>query len=685
MSAVDILVGCDVGGTFTDFAISIPSRGALILHKVPSTSRAPDQAIIDGLREALAAHDLSPGQVARLAHGTTVGTNALIQRRCGKVAVVTGEGMRDLLEIGRQTRPHVYAIHRDHPKPLAERRLRVEVPERMLADGTVFVPLDEARLRVSAEWLRDEGVDCVVVCFLHAYAHPAHEQRAVALLRAIMPAHVEVLASSEVYPEFREYERFSTAVLNGALLTIMKDYLDRLQTNAQALGVRQPPKISQSAGGLMSIAEARRLPIRASLSGPAAGVLAAARHGANAGIRDLITLDMGGTSADVSLLRDATPSEVKERSLAGFPIRLPALDVNAVGAGGGSIAWIDRDGLLKVGPQSAGAQPGPACYALGGTEATVTDANVFLGRLDPVALLGGRMPIRKERAATAIEALATKLGLAAEETALGILSVACATMVKAIRTVSVERGLNPSEFALFPFGGAGPLHATEVARQLDMTRVLVPLNPGILCAEGALNSMQTADFVATLLVPFDRDALAPAAKVIGQLQQRVAGWFDREAIDPSRRLVGWSADLRYFGQNYEIQIRLPGSDLLQEQIPAILDAFHRQHETLYGFASPRERVQIVNIKAKATGLLDLPAIPTLAPRAPGQPIARRMVVFERGRALETPVFARTSLAAEQVIQGPAIIDQLDATTLIFPGDRVDVDRFGNLLISVSGA
>ncbi|MBM3523386.1 MAG: hydantoinase/oxoprolinase family protein, partial [Alphaproteobacteria bacterium] len=399
---MDILVGCDVGGTFTDFAISIPARGAMILHKVPSTARAPDQAIIDGLREALAAHGLAATDVARLAHGTTVGTNALIQRRCGKVAVVTGEGLRDLLEIGRQTRPDVYHIHKDHPKPLVERRLRLEVRERRLADGTVFAPLDEARVRAIAGDLRAEGVDCVVVCFLHSYAFPQHEQRAVAILREVLPASVEVIASSDVYPEFREYERFSTAVLNGALLTIMKDYLDRLTTNVRGLGVRQPPKISQSAGGLMSIEAARRLPIRASLSGPAAGALAAARHSVNAGIPDVISLDMGGTSADVSLLRNGVPSEVKERLIAGFPIRLPALDVNAVGAGGGSIAWMDRDGLLKVGPQSAGAQPGPACYALGGSDATVTDANVLLGRLDPVALLDGRMPIRRELAAEAI-------------------------------------------------------------------------------------------------------------------------------------------------------------------------------------------------------------------------------------------------------------------------------------------
>jgi N-methylhydantoinase A len=680
---VDILVGCDVGGTFTDFAISIPARGAMILHKVPSTSRAPDQAIIDGLREALAAHGLAATDVARLAHGTTVGTNALIQRRCGKVAVVTGEGLRDLLEIGRQTRPDVYHIHKDHPKPLVERRLRREVRERRLADGTVFAPLDEGRVREIAAELRAEGIDCVVVCFLHSYAYPQHERRAVEILREVFPASVEVIASSDVYPEFREYERFSTAVLNGALLTIMKDYLDRLTTNVRALGVRQSPKISQSAGGLMSIEAARRLPIRASLSGPAAGALAAARHSVNAGIPDVITLDMGGTSADVSLLRNGVPSEVKERLLAGFPIRLPALDVNAVGAGGGSIAWIDRDGLLKVGPQSAGAQPGPACYALGGSDATVTDANVLLGRLDPVALLDGRMPIRHALAVEAIGRVAARLAMTPEDTALGIISVACATMVKAIRTVSVERGLNPAEFALFPFGGAGPLHAVEVARQLDMTRILVPVNPGILCAEGALNSLQTADFVATLLVPLDPASLPGLAASAGKLETRMQAWFVDESIAPAQRRVAWSADLRYYGQNYEIAVPLPGGLPKASELSAIADAFHQQHEQLYGFAAASERVQIVNLRAKATGLVDLPPIARLPDRAPGRPHARRRVVFERGAAHDTPIYRRKDLAPGQVIDGPAVIDQLDATSLVFPGGRAVVDPFGNLILTLA--
>ena len=410
MSEADIHIGIDVGGTFTDVAVSIPSRGRLLTHKLPSTPDRPDRAIMEGIADVLSEHGLGAPDIARLHHGTTIGTNALIQRRCGKVAVVTTEGFRDLLEIGRQIRPKVYDIHTDFPPPLVPRDLRFEVKERMRADGVVHVPLAEQELESIAAALREEDVDCVVVCFINAYAYPAHERHAAEILRQAMPDGVPVVASSEVFSEFREYERFSTAVLNGALLTVIREYAERLASGVSERGIGADLKVSQSAGGLMSLAMARRLPIRTALSGPAAGVIGAAARAQAAGFPDVITLDVGGTSSDVSLLRDGTPSEVQDRSLAGFPLRVPALDVNAIGAGGGSIAWIDVDGLLKVGPQSAGASPGPACYDQGGTEATVTDANVLIGRLNGEALLDGRMPIDARLAEQSVADLATRLG-----------------------------------------------------------------------------------------------------------------------------------------------------------------------------------------------------------------------------------------------------------------------------------
>ena len=678
-------IGVDVGGTFTDLVMTLDGGNRTVLHKLPSTPERPDRAITEGIREMLAERGLDAANIEHLAHGTTVGTNALIQRRGGRVALVTSEGFRDLLEIGRQTRPRVYDIHLDHPKPIVERALRLEVPERRLADGTVHRALDEARLLEIADIIRREEVDCVVVCFLHSYAWPEHERRAVAILAGALPDRVRVIASSSVYPEFREFERFSTAVLNGALLTTMGAYLDRLTEAVSGLGIRTEPKVSQSAGGLMSVEMARRFPVRASLSGPAAGVLGAARRAATAGFRNIITLDAGGTSADVSLLRDARPTEVHERTLAGFPLRLPALDVNAVGAGGGSVAWIDRDGLLKVGPRSAGAAPGPACYAAGGTEATVTDANVVLGRLNDTALLGGQMPIDRELARRAVGALATELGLDLKETALGIIRVACAAMVKAIRSISVERGHNPSEFALFVYGGAGPLHAVDVARELEIGTVIVPPNPGILCADGALASGLRNDFLRTLLLALDEGAVAAMNKAREKIAREADTWFENEGVPGPRRSLEWTADLRYVGQNYEIQVPWSGQALDRRAAAALTEAFHAAHEQQYGFASGAEAIQLVSVRARAVGALPVPPIPRLDPRPDTAPAAARAVVFERGRADMSPVYRRAELAPGQTITGPAIVEQLDTTVIVFPGDRLRVDPWGNVLIALGGA
>ena len=676
-------IGVDVGGTFTDLVVTVAGENRTLLHKLPSTPDRPDRAIVDGIREVLAKHVLDAAGVDRLAHGTTVGTNALIQRRGGRVALVTTEGFRDLLEIGRQTRPRVYDIHLDHPKPLVERALRFEVPERRLADGTVHRSLDEERLREIAATVRAQGVDCVVVCFLHSYAWPDHERRAVEVLsEELSEAPVRIIASSAVYPEFREYERFSTAVLNGALLTTMGVYLDRLTEEVARAGIPVEPKISQSAGGLMSVDMARRYPVRASLSGPAAGVLGAARRAEAAGYRDVVTLDVGGTSADVSLLRDTRPAEVHERTLAGFPLRLPALDVNAVGAGGGSIAWIDQDGLLKVGPKSAGAAPGPACYAAGGTQATVTDANVVLGRLNDVALLDGEMPIDRTLARDAVDRLAEALDLGLEETALGIVRVACATMVKAIRSISVERGHNPAEFALFVYGGAGPLHAVDVARELEIGTVIVPPSPGILCADGALTSALRNDFVRTLLARLDDEAVAAANEARAELAAEANAWFARERLGDEERSVEWTADLRYLGQNYEIQVPWTGDRFEPGTIAGLSARFHSAHERQYGFASAAETIQFVNLKVKALGVLPTPAVPRIEPGPQGSPAGERATVFEGHRSRPTPVYRRSALAAGQVVEGPAIVEQLDTTALVFPGDRMTVDPWGNLVITL---
>lgn len=687
-------IGIDVGGTFTDVSVHVPGAERPILFKLPSTPGAPDEAIIEGIRQVLRLADALPTAVHRISHGTTVGTNALIQRRVGKVGVVTTEGFRDLLEIGRQTRPRVYDIHSDHPKPLAPRALRQEVRERILADGTVHKPLEIDDVIGAARHLSAEGVDSVVVCFLNAYAYPVHESQAAEVLSRHLPPHVHVVTSSEIYPEFREYERFSTAVLNAALFTVMNAYLDRFAAGTETLGVRAPPEVSQSVGGLMSIAMARRVPLRCSLSGPAAGVIGAASRAVTAQLRDVVTLDMGGTSADVSLLVDGRPAEVQDRMLAGFPLRMPALDVNAVGAGGGSIAWIDRDGLLKVGPQSAGATPGPACYGQGGTEATVTDANVVLGRLNPGGLLDGSMPLDPEAAYRAITALAEPLGLGVEETALGIVQVTSAVMVKAIRSISVERGHDPGSFSLLAFGGAGPLHATEVARELDITRILIPPNPGILCAEGLLQSDLRGDFVRSVLKPMTLANATHFVTVRDALDALCQGWFSDEAIPPQAQSISWAADMRYVGQNFELTLPLAApaaqsgeTAFHRAHIDGLSRAFHQAHETTYGFASPDEPIELVALRATTLGRLPSPPPVPGRAGAPASPVGQRTVRFAPTSGREpapwdTPIYERQSLTINQVIEGPAIVEQLDTTVVVHPGDSAAVDDWGNLVISL---
>lgn len=679
---MSIFIGVDVGGTFTDFSVSIPHQNREILHKIPSTPANPDRAIIDGLAEILSMHQIDPQEIVRLAHGTTVGTNALIERRVGKVAVVTTAGFRDLLEIGRQTRPKVYDIHQDHPKPIVPRHLRLEVRERMRADGVVHVPLDEDGVERAGRQLAEEGVDCIAVCFLHSYAYSEHERRAAELLRRSLGNGTIVITSSSVYPEFREYERFSTTVLNAALLTVMNAYLDRFTRAVVNLGVLTEPTVSQSAGGLMSIVMARNFPIRSALSGPAAGVLGAAYRARVAGHPKVITLDVGGTSADVSLLSGGEPTLVHSRNLAGFPLRLPALDVNSVGAGGGSIAWIDRDGLLKVGPHSAGAVPGPACYDLGSEEATVTDANVLLGRLSGDALLDGRMPIRRDLAEASVNKLAHRLHLEPIETALGITRLACATMVKAIRSISIERGYDPGEFALFAFGGAGALHAPEIARELGIHRIIVPPSPGIQCAQGLLNSDLVGDFVQATVAPFDGTALEIINALLSNLMTQTDAWFALERVVPQDQRLCWAVDLRYKGQNFELSIPFSGASFDTALSATVLDSFHSAHERAYGFSQPNEPVELVSMRVKLIGVLEKPQLPLLPAADPGKPVGRRRVAFAREAWHDTVVYRRADLAPHQVLIGPAIIEQMDTTVLLYPSDQCDVDTWGNLIIEL---
>jgi N-methylhydantoinase A len=492
-----IRIGIDVGGTFTDLVAADGATGVARHFKLPSTPTDPAVAIGDGVAALLESLGASGEAVAFLGHGTTVVTNLIIERRGARTALLTTGGFRDVLEIGRQTRPDLYDYTVERPAPLVPRHLRIEIPERLDADGNMLVPLDEDAVARAAEELRAAGIEAVAIGFLHAYKNDAHERRAGEIVRRMIPD-AFITLSSEVLPEFREYERLSTAVINAYAGPRMAGYLGGFARRMNARAIQAPPYIFHSNGGLMSVETASRFPVRTCLSGPAAGVIGAAAIGRVAGFPDLVTFDVGGTSTDVSLVEAGQPAFTGERTVAGYPVRVPMVDIEAIGAGGGSIAALDDAGALKVGPRSAGADPGPAAYGRGGTEATVTDANLLLGRLNPEALLGGRLRVDLAAARRVLtERVAAPLGLPFEQTAQGILRIATAGMARAIRSISTERGRDLRHFALFAYGGAGPLHAGDVARELGIPRVIVPTEPGTLCARGILHSDLSFDLTQT--------------------------------------------------------------------------------------------------------------------------------------------------------------------------------------------
>src|SRR5262245_7263780 len=669
-------LGVDVGGTFTDFFLIDEASGATRTHKVASTPADPSRAILQGLTA------LTPeGRLSLLAHGTTVATNALIQRRGGEVALVTTAGFKDLLEIGRQTRPKIYDLKADHPEPLVPREHRFEVAERIGPAGEVILDLADTEIRRATADVKNSGAQSVAVCFLFSFLNSEHERRMGEALRAALPG-VDVSLSCEVQPEFREYERLSTTVLNAFLQPVAGRYMTRLgaAVDDHACGARIG--ICQSSGGLMSIGRAGEMPIRTALSGPAAGVVGAIAAGARSGRRDLITFDMGGTSTDVCLVRDGKAEMAFGRSIAGFPVRLPAIDIHTVGAGGGSIAHVGRDGLMRVGPMSTGADPGPACYGRGGREATVSDANLVLGRL-PQELIGGGMHLDPRLAEQAIAPLAGKLGLSLRETALGIVRIVNANMVRAIRVVSIERGHDPRSFTLLAFGGAGALHAVEVARELGIGRVLVPAAPGILCAQGVAGADMEESFVATCRVPLEGD-LTPVAAAHARLIGKASQWHTRERQTGLEEYQDATIDMRYVGQNFELAIpvpqgqRLPSNAWLKSEF---LDA----HQLTYGHHHPAATVEIVNVRLSARKARVRATTPSLAPTH-GSPAANsgstRPVWFNADRPAETTVLDRSALVPGTTLEGPFVVTQFDATTLVPPGSRLLVQECGNLQIEV---
>jgi len=670
-----VLIGVDVGGTFTDLTVVDEATGAIQVTKVPSTPRDEAKAVLKGLAELGA----DSAQVSRIVHGTTVGTNAILQRRGARVALVTTEGFRDLFEIGRTKRniPALFNPTFVRPKPVVPRPLRFEVRERVRYDGRVLTPLDEAAVAVLVDALRRAEPEAIAVCLLHAYANPTHEQKLAALLRRAFPG-VPVSCSAEVVPEYREFERFSTTGLNAYLQPLMERYLKGLERELIGSGYRTGVLTVGSSGGVMTLHTAMRLPIKTLFSGPAGGVSQAISVGRQTGLSDLITYDMGGTSTDVCLIAGLSSAISTDNLIAAFPVKVPQVDINSVGAGGGSIAWVDVDGALQVGPQSAGADPGPAAYGLGGTEPTVTDANLVLGRVSPTRPLGGTIRLDPRLAREAIQRLSDRLGgLDIPGLADGIIRIAVARMTASIREISIQRGYDPREFTLVAFGGAGPMHAIPVAEELGIARILVPRFPGNFSALGLLAADIRHDDVRTRIAPLAVLGLDAVRGIFQEMRGTAAARLSEEGFRPSEMRFDLSLDLRYRGQAFELNVPVVPETA---SVEAITRDFHRAHLNTYGHSDEHGEVETVNARLSAFGIIKKPALPPYRSetRSLHEALVERRPVYFSDRFLPCPVYQRDRLPAGVTFDGPAIVEEFGATTVLFPGWRATVDPWGNL-------
>ncbi|MBI4561514.1 MAG: hydantoinase/oxoprolinase family protein [Candidatus Rokubacteria bacterium] len=674
-----ILVGIDVGGTFTDVTAVEEDTGAVRVTKVPSTPSDEGRAVLKGLAELAVAGP----RVLRLVHGTTVGTNTILQQRGARVALVTTAGFRDLIEIGRTKRniPALFNPTFVRPKPPVPRPLRFEVTERVLYDGSVLRPVNEAEVRhLSARMAREEP-EAFAVCLLHSYANPAHERCVAELLRQAFPR-VPVSCSSEVVPEYREFERFSTTVLNAYIQPLMERYLDALERELVASGYRTGVLTVGSSGGVLTAETAKRLPIKTIFSGPAGGVSQAVFVGRRAGLQDLITYDMGGTSTDVCLVRRLSPTIATDNLIAAFPVKTPQVDIKSVGAGGGSIAWVDVDGSLQVGPHSAGADPGPASYGLGGREATVTDANLLLGRISASRPLGGTIRLDPALAREAIERMAAKLaGLDLHRLAEGIIRIAVARMTASIREITIQRGHDPRDFTLLAFGGAGPMHAIPVAEELEITRILVPRHPGNFSALGLLASDIKHDAVRTRIGRLSEAGLGRLRRTFSEMKTDGAAELSEEGFAASDMRLHCSLDLRYLGQAFELAVPVDAETMTAS---GIASDFHRRHLETYGHADETGEVEVVNLRLTAWGLVPKPDFPPYRSETVtlGEARIEERPVYFNDSFLSCPVYQRERLPAGAGLSGPAIVEEFGATTVLFPGWTASLDPVGNLILEL---
>jgi N-methylhydantoinase A len=684
-------IAVDVGGTFTDATLWDPVGPRLVAAKALTTPRDRAVGVIDGINAALAAAGAQPDEVIEVVHGSTTGTNALIERTGAKVGLLTTAGFRDVLEIGRIMRPEagLYDFSVDLPPPLVPRYLRLEARERLDARGRVLVPLDEASVVQAAEHFRSEGVEAVAVCFLFGFLNPAHEQRAAQILAERL-AGIPVSLSCRVCPEIREYERSSTTVMNAYLAPVMSAYLDSLQRQlAKSLGTVRLSVI-QANGGSTSVDHARRTPVTTVNSGPAGGVVAAAFYGRLHGRNRLVSVDMGGTSFDIGLVENGESKVTTEGSFQDLPVRIPIIDLHIIGAGGGSIAWRDPGGGLNVGPHSAGAEPGPACYGRGGKRPTVTDANLVLGRLSADYFNGGRMRLDTDAARAAVGDLAGQMGLGLEEAALGIVRVVNANMVKGIAAVTILRGIDVRDFSLLSFGGAGGVHALEIARALSMREAIVPPMPGTFSAVGLLVTDVRQDYVVALgETRVDQVELDLLESHYRKMERHAIEDLRAQGFDGSAIALVRCADLKVTGQTYELSLPLPaqGAPVNDRVIAALLEAFASLYRERYAFFYEHEPIEIVNLRVTAIGRnpkVDLARYAGSGPDPASAKKGERAVFFENRGFLPTAVYERTSLRPGMQVAGPAVIEEESSSMLVAPGDAASVVADLGLVVPLQG-
>lgn len=678
------MIGVDVGGTFTDFSVFNLETGELFHYKDSSTPGDPSRAIVKGVKDVLEIKKAQARDVVYLAHGTTVGTNALIEKKGARVGLITTEGFKDLMEIGNQKRPSLYDLQAQKPVPLIPSGCNIGVRERIRYDGSVYTPLDEENVRQAVRQLKQYGVQAIAVCTLFSFINPAHENRIKEIIAEEYPE-VYTTISSELAPEFREYSRMSTTVLNSYLGPVMKKYVNNFQTSVREMGIQAEPYITQSNGSIISIKETIDCPIKCAVSGPSAGVVAASFIGRQCNADKIIMFDMGGTSADISLIENFTPQVSNEREVEGYPARIPMINIITIGAGGGSIAQIDEGGALKVGPKSAGAVPGPACYGRGGTQPVVTDANIVLGKLNQKRILGGRMEVYLDLAHEALDrCICEKSGLSRAQAANGIITVVNSNMVRAVRSVSVEKGYDVREFSLMAFGGAGPLHACEVAKELGIRQVIIPPHPGTLCSLGLLLADTKFDMSRTLILEGKVENLPKFNEQFADMIHQGSEALDREGVTKERRCFEFAVDMRYQRQNFEISIPVPTGEMTEQDLRRAIADFHAEHKRSYGYCNEQAPVQFVSYRASAIGIIDKPEMTEqpLCPAAPAPvPLETRSVLFQgESEYRPTPVYRRESFIPGQSIAGPCICEQMDTTLVVPESWIIHVDGYGNLKI-----